>query len=308
MSGEQRPVVVGVDESAGAGTALRWAIADAWRRRTPVRLVHTYRWHYSYPEIPLYGRFPMYSDPDSAELQQVRDLDLQQARKVGEQLVATMVEQARKAQPDLEIDGVVIEGQPAAVLLEESSRASLLVLGSRQLKALGSEVLGSVSGAVAARADCPAVVVRGPAGPPEEGAAVVVGVDGTPAAETVLRFGFEHASRHGTPLRAVLCFHPDLLATMVWRPEPPAPERAHAWLSECLAGWRTDFPDVEVHAEVIREHPVDGLIGAALAQHLLVVGSHGRHALAGTLLGSVSQGVLHHARCPVAVVHHAGPA
>ncbi|HET6210605.1 MAG TPA: universal stress protein, partial [Jatrophihabitans sp.] len=127
-------------------------------------------------------------------------------------------------------------------------------------------------------------------------------VDGTAASEAVLRFGFEHADRHGTPLRAVLCVHPDLLASMLWRPEPPAPERAQAWLSESLAGWRTDFPDVVVHPEVTREHPVDGLISASFGQHLLVVGSHGRHALAGTLLGSVSQGVLHHASCPVAVV------
>jgi nucleotide-binding universal stress UspA family protein len=53
---------------------------------------------------------------------------------------------------------------------------------------------------------------------------------------------------------------------------------------------------------VVREHPVAGLVSEAAGAHLLVVGAHGRHALAGTLLGSVSQGVLHHATCPVAVI------
>src|SRR6266540_1031008 len=62
------------------------------------------------------------------------------------------------------------------------------------------------------------------------------------------------------------------------------------------------FPDVEGHTEVIREHPADGLVLASLSQHLVVVGSHGHHALTGTLLGPVSQAVLHHATCPVAVV------
>jgi nucleotide-binding universal stress UspA family protein len=89
---------------------------------------------------------------------------------------------------------------------------------------------------------------------------------------------------------------------MSWRAGPAAPARADAWLSEALAGWREKYPDVVVHAEVIRAHPVAGLVSASTAQYLLVVGKHGHHAMTGTLLGSVSQGVLHHATCPVAVV------
>jgi nucleotide-binding universal stress UspA family protein len=182
-----------------------------------------------------------------------------------------------------------------------------VVVGSRHLKALSSALLGSVGAGVSARAQCPAVVVRGPAGHPDVGAAVVVGVDGTEGSDGVLEYAFEHASRHHVALRAVLCWHPDLLATMSWRAGPPAPERVEGALAEILASWRDKFPDVVVHPAIVREHAVAGLVTASLSQHLLVVGSHGRHALAGTLLGSVSQGVLHHASCPVAVVpSHAG--
>lgn len=49
-------------------------------------------------------------------------------------------------------------------------------------------------------------------------------------------------------------------------------------------------------------HPAAGLVAASLNQDLLVAGSRGRHTLVGTRLGSVNQGVLHHAYCPVAVV------
>jgi nucleotide-binding universal stress UspA family protein len=88
----------------------------------------------------------------------------------------------------------------------------------------------------------------------------------------------------------------------MWRSEPAAPPRAAAWLSDALAGWQEKFPDVLVHSAVIRDHPTSGLVSESLNQDLLVVGNHGRHASTATLLGSVSQGVLHHAYCPVAVV------
>jgi nucleotide-binding universal stress UspA family protein len=76
-------------------------------------------------------------------------------------------------------------------------------------------------------------------------------------------------------------------------------------LSEALAGWQEKYPDVDVHPAVVRDHPASGLLAAAAAQHLLVVGTRGEHALLGTVLGSVTQAVLHHASCPVAVIPHA---
>jgi nucleotide-binding universal stress UspA family protein len=239
-------------------------------------------------------REPMYRD--------IPDAGLQEPNDVAEQLIARMIDQAREIDPEVVVEGETIEGGPSRVLVQEASFATELVLGSRQLTALRSAVLGSVGVAVAGRTDCPLIVVRGPAGLREEDASVVVGVDTTDTSQIVLAVGFDHASRHQVPLRPVLCWHPDLLASMKWRPAPPAPERADRWLSEALAGWRDRYPDVTVHPEVIRDHPVAGLVLTSSAQYLLVVGTTGHHGLPGSLLGSVSQGVLHHATCPVAVV------
>ncbi len=288
MSVHERTVIVGVDDSPGADAALRWAIDDAGARHAPVRLVCVYRW------VPGYGW--------SAPYVGAPEVDLDYNRKVAEQLIATAIEHAAELAAGVEVSGEAIDGDAVPVLVAESAHAALVVLGSRHLEALGSAVLGSVGAGAAARAACPVVVVRGPAGDPVEHAGVVVGVDGTDASRAVLEFGFAHASRHGVPLRAVLCWRPDLLASMQWRPEPPPPQRAAVWLAEAMAGWNEQYPDVEVHSSVVREHPVSGLVAESAAQYLLVVGSRGRHALAGTLLGSVSQGVLHHASCPVAVV------
>jgi nucleotide-binding universal stress UspA family protein len=262
-------------------------MSDARTLGVAVKLVHAFS---GTPRM----REPMYRD--------IPDANLQQPRHVAEQLVAKMVDQARAIDPDVLVEGEAIEGGASRVLVQEASEVTELVVGSRHLTALRSAVLGSVAVAAVGRTDCPMIVVRGPAGLPEEGAAVVVGVDTTDRAQTVLAVGFDHASRHQVPLQPVLCWHPDLLASMKWRPSPPAPERAEMWLSEALAGWRDRYPDVAVHPEVIREHPVAGLVLASSAQYLLVVGTTGHHALPGALLGSVSQGVLHRATCPVAVV------
>lgn len=281
-------IVVGVDESPGSEVAVRWALDEARTRRAAVRLVCAYRWALTYRWDGMYAG--------------VTDPEVQQMRQAADALVTKAIDEAAGAAPDIEVTGTAIEGTAAQVLIDESEHAALVVLGSRHLKALGSALLGSVGAGVAARAFCPVVVVRGPAGLAAERAAVVVGVDGTDAAEPALEFGFDHASRHRVPLRAVLCWRADPLAAMQWRPEPPVPARAELWLSETLAGWRERYPDVQTRGVVIRNHPVAGLVAESDAQHLLVVRSRTRNALAGTLLGSVSQGVLHHATCPVAVI------
>lgn len=285
MTVKQLPVVVGVDGSPGSEAAIRWAIADAKARTAPLRLLHAYRWNPAYCPTPLYRHLP--------------EADLQLPRHIAEQAVDGWVARATELGAT-DVDGVAIDSDPVHALLGEARFVCELVVGSRHLKALRSTGLGAVSAAVAARAECPVVVVRGPAGLAEEGAGVVVGVDGSARSQAVFEFGFEYASRRNVPLRAVLCWHPDLIAAMSWRAEPPPPERVDAWLADALLGWREKFPDVVVHPEVIREHPIGGLVLASRAQHLLVVGSHRHHAKA--LLGSVSQGVLHRATCPVAVV------
>ncbi len=75
------------------------------------------------------------------------------------------------------------------------------------------------------------------------------------------------------------------------------------WLAEMLAGWQEKYPDVRVQRAVLDDHPVRGLVAESHGQSLLVVGARSRRSRLAPLLGSVSQGILHHARCPVAVLH-----
>ena len=68
--------------------------------------------------------------------------------------------------------------------------------------------------------------------------------------------------------------------------------------------WRERYPEVDVVEKTARGNAAAVLIGESAGAELLVVGSHGRGGFGGLLLGSVSHAVLHHARCPVAVVRH----
>ena len=73
-------------------------------------------------------------------------------------------------------------------------------------------------------------------------------------------------------------------------------------VAESLSGLRSQYPDVEVNEEEQQGNPVELLSEASRSAAMVVVGSRGRGGFLGLLLGSVSHGVAHHAKCSVAIV------
>ncbi|MEU6998179.1 universal stress protein [Nonomuraea sp. NPDC046570] len=270
-------IIVGVDGSAPSTAAVEWAADDAIRMGARLRLVHVLnRWPYD-----------------------ITDGDDYLAEAAGKVLAAAEVT-ARTRQPDVEVSTRLIEGVPSAVLREQEQEATELVVGSRGLGGFAGAVLGSVSMHLAGHAHCPVVVVR--PGQQERHGEIVVGVDDSDACEAALGYAFEQAGLRGATLRAI---HAWQLPVHAFAPEISYDlDQIRAAQQEVatqrLAGWRAKYPEVPLIEDVRRAHPVDALTGVAC--DLIVVGSHGRGAIGSLLLGSVSRGVLHHARCAVAVV------
>lgn len=280
-------VVVGIDGSDSALDATRWAANEARARRCPLRVVIAVAW-------PAGGQI---GDPG---LGRYHSALVDAAREQ----VARAAEVAREAAPGLEVEQHVAIGFPVPLLLSESRRASLVVVGSRGLGGVAGLLLGSVAVGVAARAECPVAVIRGsvPAGPDRR--PVVVGVDGSPLSERAVAFAFEAAATRGVPLVAVHTWW-DTLVDPLWEPmiDWAAIEgEENEVLAERLAGWCTKYPDVAVERVVRRDQPAHALLEQAGQAQLVVVGSRGRGDLRGLLLGSVSHALLHRAECPVVIV------
>jgi nucleotide-binding universal stress UspA family protein len=272
-------ILVGVDDAPESQIALRWAVETAQQQGLAVRVVRAYlneveQW----PAIGMAGYVPLPVDPD-----------------VVRQGLDEAVEFARDQLGYDDVSGRLVHGDAANAILTETADAEMVVVGSRSRSKMSAAVLGSAATAVAAKAPCPVVVVRGErrTGP------IVVGTDGSPDSEDAVLFAFEEASRTGQPLRVVYC----------WQPQA---EHAGSidttdgllknWLAESLAPYRDKYPAVKVRASVAEGRASSRLIKMSKTASLVVVGSRGRGGVAGLLMGSVSQSLLHHADSPVAIV------
>ncbi|RJK97620.1 universal stress protein [Vallicoccus soli] len=285
----QQRVTVGVDGGGTGAHALDWAVQEASRRRVPLRLVNVADLAAHEAALaPVPGAF--------------YGLLLEQGRKALEQAQAHVAAVA----PDLRVEVVERRGGRVPELVEESGRSAVLVLGAHE-SLVGARGVGSLVTHLAARSRCPLVVVRSPLPAGTGPQRVVVGVDGSACSLDAVPFAAEQASAAGALLQVVMAVtaplelwvHEDFRTQLV--------QEARCWVSESVAGVRERHPDVRVEECVVAAHPVPALVDAGRGARLLVVGSHGRGAFAGMLLGSVSRAVLRRAECPVAVARRSAP-
>ena len=135
---------------------------------------------------------------------------------------------------------------------------------------------------------------------------IVVGVDGSDAAQAALAFAIAEGRIRGASVEAVISWQeapvPPAMATVAADPTIYQ-EAAQATLDRAVEAV-ADSEGVPLDRRVLRGNPAGVLIEAAEGAAMLVVGTRGRGGFTGLLLGSVSQQVVQHATCPVVVVPH----
>ena len=120
-------------------------------------------------------------------------------------------------------------------------------------------------------------------------------------------WAFAEASRRGARLQAVHTWWWDeanaSLAAAGGRADGSQVVESHRLtVAEMLAGWRDDYPDVDVTVTLVRGRAGSALVQESRTAQLLVVGRRGLGGFPGLLLGSVGSHLIHHAHCPVVVV------
>ncbi|MCP3753712.1 universal stress protein [Streptomyces sp. TBY4] len=304
------PVLAAVDGSEHSLRTLDWALGAARARGAALYVAHVR------PEASrVHALGEALVPPPGGDTDPV--LDLVRERLAGREDLPPVTYVSR-------------DGTPSATLVELAAGAQLLVMGSRGLGGFASLLLGSNSRVCAAQSPCPVVVVPHSArlvtegtgaGAPDGERRIVLGLAPDETSEDVVDFAFAEARRRSAVLQVVSTHLVPLTSlTLVgalvaergggYPPGTVGGEATEA-ARELAENQRTrlqpyltrHYPDVTVEAVVAPGDPAGRLVTASQRADLIVVGRHRRRLRADSLLmGSVSNAVLLHGLCPVAVV------
>lgn len=145
---------------------------------------------------------------------------------------------------------------------------------------------------------------------------VLVGFDGSVCAGRALGVAFLAAAHRGTGVWVLHAWHAPVprwgqsdlsvdpwVDTLCDEPLDQLAIAEHLSVVDALQPWRRRYPGVPVSVDLVDDDAGHALIAASARAQLAVVGSCGHGSVRGLLFGSVSQRLVHHAGCPVVVVH-----
>ncbi len=144
---------------------------------------------------------------------------------------------------------------------------------------------------------------------------ILAGVDGSAPSNAAVRWAAREAAMRNVPLTLVHArTTPTAGVDMAW-PALPVPEdltrrqeeEARQVIADAVNLAESELESSRIDTKVVFAAPIPTLVDLSKDVDMIVVGCRGQGALARTLLGSVSTALVHHAHCPVAVIHNEAP-
>ncbi len=228
-------------------------------------------------------------------------------------------------QHDVQLETKILEDETGNVAASITTAAvelncDLILMGTQGREGFDRLLVGSVAERVARTAHQPVMLVRGTTQTVTANpiASLLVPIDGSLESQVALKTAAELAAQLGTGLR-VLYVMPDMplpmsdglgFGTLTYQPEPwlealnnqgrAIIEKAKHVLEPILKAENLEVSMVQQGGERIAQ-----VILKFAQEHtssLIVLGTHGRSGIDRLLLGSVAEGVMHHADVPVLLV------
>jgi nucleotide-binding universal stress UspA family protein len=142
VAGPDGPIVVGVDASAPARVALRWAAAEARRWSAPLVVVMAW-------DVTLADELDDEDEPAA-----------ERHERMVRAALAHTIEAEHEALDGLAVETRVVRGGAVTTLLDAAEGAALLVVGARGRGGFQKLMLGSVSQQCVQHATLPVAVIR----------------------------------------------------------------------------------------------------------------------------------------------------
>lgn len=138
------PVVVGVDDSPAAQSAIQLAFDAAATRKVPLIAIHAWD----------FGPYDAYNS-------EIWDQSMDEINESMAAEVQSWLAEGHAKYPEVPVDVRVIRGRPDVALVDASQGAGLVVVGSRGRGGFAGLLLGSTSKHVLRESHAPVIVTRG---------------------------------------------------------------------------------------------------------------------------------------------------
>ena len=239
-----KSVVVGIDGSQAAANAAKWAVDEAVNRQLPLRLVHVAAHRTARPAS---------AQPSDWELER-GEMALCQAE--------TVVQDAGKP---VEVETVLLSGDPEQILINESLDAALVCVGTDSRGWAAGKLLGATEAALAMHAHCPVAIIRtSPDGTAAQPGVIAVVLNDEPDNDEVVHQAMEEGRRRNATVRQIdrrlnswVRRYPDVPVQVVAAGTGPRESEKHSSAIELAVVGRVDAEQIAELATP-NAHPILG--------------------------------------------------